>query len=152
MCCRKCRLATPATMWRTENTNHSMSSTLVACIGVFLAAANDVARWLVDVIWLIANTAKNFSFVQTKKCCFSQTAANQRQDFFQITNSEIKIVANFLSDWSIWRDKPDYFRRSDVSSCRYQFSNDHWSQATLSSGSTWIGDCSKCCLSAAANP
>ena len=42
--------------------------------------------------------------------------------------------------------------RSCLSTWKYQFSYDHWSQATLSSVSTWMGDCSKCCLSVAANP
>ena len=32
--------------------------------------------------------------------------------------------------------------RSGLSTWKYQFSYDHWSQATLSSVSTWMGDCS----------
>ena len=31
---------------------------------------------------------------------------------------------------------------SDLSTWKYQFSYDHWCQATLSSVSTWMGDCS----------
>ena len=43
--------------------------------------------------------------------------------------------------------KLDY-RRSGLSTWEYQFLYDHWSQAMLSSVSTWMGDCS----SVAANP
>ena len=35
-----------------------------------------------------------------------------------------------------------YVGRSDLSTWKYQFSYDHWSQATLISVSTWMGDCS----------
>ena len=41
--------------------------------------------------------------------------------------------------------------RSSVSTWKYQFLYDHWSQAMLSSVSTWMGDCFKCCLKVAAN-
>ena len=42
--------------------------------------------------------------------------------------------------YSVWR--------SDLSTWKYQFSYNYWRQATLSSVSTWMGDCS----SVAANP
>ena len=32
---------------------------------------------------------------------------------------------------------------SDLSTMKYQFSYDHWNQATLSLVSTWMGDCSR---------
>ena len=34
------------------------------------------------------------------------------------------------------------YGRSGLSTWKHQFSYDHWSQATLSSDSTWMGDCS----------
>ena len=36
----------------------------------------------------------------------------------------------------------NFYRRSGLSTWKYQFSYDHWSQAMLSSVSTWMGDCS----------
>ena len=64
--------------------------------------------------------------------------------------------------WSLspnWQDDENFRdidykdRRSHLSTWKYQFSYDHWGQATLRSVCTWMGDGSSvCCLSVAANP
>ena len=54
------------------------------------------------------------------------------------------LVEIFLHRWAF--PLPLYikssFWRSGLSTKKYQFSYDHWSQATLSSVSTWMGNCS----------
>ena len=62
-----------------------------------------------------------------------------------------KTVAAGESEWSWSNLGVENNGRSSLSTWKYQFLCNHWSQATLSSVSTWIGDCSKCCLSVAAN-
>ena len=44
--------------------------------------------------------------------------------------------------WVMKCDKRERFGRSSLSTWKYQFSYDHWSQATLGSVSTSMGDCS----------
>ena len=78
--------------------------------------------------------------------CFSRGPKMEKSVFFSFL---IKLNIG-ASIWGALFDKKNilqaknhvYLGRSGLSTWKYQFSYDHWSQATSSSVSTWMGHCS----------
>ena len=76
----------------------------------------------------------------------------QSDSWARMNQLELKYSKEILNNYYHKYNHDNNFGHSGLSTWKYKFSYDHWSQAMLSSVSTWMGDCSKSRLSVAANP